>query len=86
LKTIRNTLETPGNFGVETSQEPSLAPPFTLELRLSTLPSWFWRGVILVLCMLWATNFAVIKVLLANLARNPWKSACQSHHFTHDWR
>lgn len=33
--------------------------------RLSSLPSWFWRGVILVLCMLWATNFAVIKDITA---------------------
>ncbi|CAE6956778.1 unnamed protein product [Symbiodinium natans] len=35
------------------------------EEWLSALPSWFWRGVILVLCMLWATNFAVIKEITA---------------------
>ena len=36
-----------------------------LDSWLSSLPSWFWRGVILVLCMLWATNFAVIKDITA---------------------
>ena len=36
--------------------------------RLSSLPNWVWRGVILVLCMLWATNFAVIK----DGASEPW--------------
>jgi len=35
------------------------------EEWLSSLPNWAWRGVILVLCMLWATNFAVIKEITA---------------------
>ena len=51
------------------NQSPNLNPkpgtqnpkPEAPKPRLSALPSWFWRGVILVLCMLWATNFAVIK-------------------------
>lgn len=32
---------------------------------LNGLPSWTWRLVILVLCMVWATNFAVIKEITA---------------------
>ncbi|CAJ1371418.1 unnamed protein product [Effrenium voratum] len=32
---------------------------------LASLPSWTWRGVILLLCVLWATNFAVIKDITA---------------------
>ncbi|OLP83389.1 hypothetical protein AK812_SmicGene35847 [Symbiodinium microadriaticum] len=39
--------------------------PKATEEWLSSLPNWVWRGVILVLCMLWATNFAVIKEITA---------------------
>lgn len=52
---------------METVAAPQLDYTESAELDnwLSTLPSWFWRGVILVLCMLWATNFAVIKDITA---------------------
>lgn len=36
-----------------------------VDNSLESLPDWFWRIVILLLCMIWATNFAVIKEITA---------------------
>eukprot|EP00443_Scrippsiella_acuminata_P038054 CAMPEP_0115194052 /NCGR_PEP_ID=MMETSP0270-20121206/13875_1 /TAXON_ID=71861 /ORGANISM="Scrippsiella trochoidea, Strain CCMP3099" /LENGTH=359 /DNA_ID=CAMNT_0002607349 /DNA_START=213 /DNA_END=1288 /DNA_ORIENTATION=+ len=35
------------------------------EQWLGALPGWLWRLVILALCVIWATNFAVIKEIMA---------------------
>ena len=69
LTTLNSLLSPIPRFNETSSQSPLSVLADPLSPQQSTEENWFeplaWRGVIVVLCALWASNFAVAKLVMA---------------------